>query len=276
MKTRLLPAQGGPLMLSRGIIRGRAGSMDLTSQEEKLLRKIDRAGIPGHVAMIMDGNGRWARERGLPRSAGHRQGVETVREVVRFSNYLGIRVLTLFAFSTENWRRPIDEITFLMSLPEKYLQTELPELVRNNVQVRMIGEPGRLPGQVRKAIAKGLEATKENSGMILNFALNYGARDEIVRAVQSMFNDLQQGIIKAGVSEKTLVSYLYTAGLPDPDLLIRTGGEYRISNFLLWQLAYSELWFTPLYWPDFDKINLLEAICDFQQRERRYGKIQRE
>ena len=247
--------------------------MELTSQEQDLLEQINSHRIPGHVAMIMDGNGRWARERGLPRSAGHRQGVETVREVVRFSNYLGIKALTLFAFSTENWRRPIQEVNFLMSLPEQYLHSELPELIKNNVRVMLMGDEKRLPGQVRRAIAEGMAATGGNSGMILNFALNYGARMEIVRAVQAMLNDAQQGKIKSAVSEKTFAAYLYTAGLPDPDLLIRTGGEYRISNFLLWQLAYSELWFTPLYWPDFGRIHLLEAIRDFQQRERRFGKI---
>lgn len=247
--------------------------MQLTPREEEILKEINRARIPGHIAMIMDGNGRWARERGLPRSAGHRQGVETVREVVRFSNYLGIKALTLFAFSTENWRRPVHEINFLMSLPEKYLQTELPELIKNNVRVKLIGDPERLPGQVRKAIAEGLAATGGNSGMILNFALNYGARMEIVRAVRALLIDVQQGKIKPAVSEKSFAAYLFTAGLPDPDLLIRTGGEYRISNFLLWQLAYSELWFSPVYWPDFGRIHLLQAIRDFQQRERRFGKI---
>lgn len=247
--------------------------MKLTPREEEILKEINRARIPGHVAMIMDGNGRWARERGLPRSAGHRQGVETVCEVVRFSNYLGIKALTLFAFSTENWRRPVQEIKFLMSLPEQYLKTELPELIRNNVRIKMIGDPERLPAQVRKAISKGLTATAENSGMILNFALNYGSRMEIIRAVQAMLNDLLLGKIKPAVSEKSFAAYLYTAGLPDPDLLIRTGGEYRISNFLLWQMAYSELWFTPVYWPDFGRIHLLRAIRDFQQRERRFGKI---
>ncbi|HOB29404.1 MAG: isoprenyl transferase [Dethiobacteria bacterium] len=247
--------------------------MQLKPREEEILRKIDRRRIPAHVAMIMDGNGRWARERGLPRSAGHRQGVETVRDVVRFSNYLGIKVLTLFAFSTENWHRPAQEINFLMSLPEQYLQTELPELVKNNVRVQLIGDPEGLPGQVRRAINEGLAATAKNSGMVLNFALNYGARMEIVRAVQALIRDLQQGKIEPSVNEATFAAYLYTAGLPDPDLLIRTGGEHRISNFLLWQLAYSELWFTPVYWPDFCRQHLLQAISDFQQRERRYGKI---
>ena len=226
--------------------------MQLKPREEEILRKIDRRRIPAHVAMIMDGNGRWARERGLPRSAGHRQGVETVRDVVRFSNYLGIKVLTLFAFSTENWHRPAQEINFLMSLPEQYLQTELPELVNNNVRVQLIGDPEGLPGQVRRAINEGLAATAKNSGMVLNFALNYGARMEIVRAVQALIRDLQQGKIEPSVNEATFAAYLYTAGLPDPDLLIRTGGEHRISNFLLWQLAYSELWFTPVSYTHLD------------------------
>ena len=250
--------------------------MELTSREQSLLKEINPRRIPGHVAVIMDGNGRWARERGLPRSAGHRRGVDTVREIVRFSNYLGIKALTLFAFSTENWRRPAPEINFLMSLPEQYLQTELPELVRNNVRVRLVGDPKKLPLKVRKAIDRGLAATGENSGMILNFALNYGARMEIVRAVQAVHDDLQQGKIEGRVTEKIFSRYLYTAGTADPDLLIRTGGEYRVSNFLLWQLAYSELWFTAVYWPDFERIHLLQALVDFQQRERRFGKAPRE
>lgn len=246
--------------------------MELTSPEQGLLQEIDPDRMPGHVAMIMDGNGRWARERGLPRCAGHRRGVDTVREMVRFSNHLGIGALTLFAFSTENWRRPAREVSFLMSLPEQYLHTELPELVKNNVRVRLIGDPQRLPLQVRRAIDRGLAATAANSGMILNFALNYGARMEIVRAVQAVHDDMQQGKLKGRVTEKTFAGYLYTAGMADPDLLIRTGGEYRISNFLLWQLAYSELWFTDVYWPDFERSHLLQAILEYQQRERRFGK----
>jgi undecaprenyl diphosphate synthase len=249
--------------------------MELETREKELLGKIDHRRIPGHVAMIMDGNGRWAQERGLPRSAGHRQGVETVRETVRFCNYLGIKALTLFAFSTENWRRPAREVNFLMSLPGQYLQTELPELVKNNVRVKLLGERNRLPAQVLRAIDEGLAATAGNSGMTLSFALNYGARREITRAVEALIGDLQLKGGKVSVSEDLLASYLYTAGLTDPDLLIRTGGEYRISNFLLWQLAYSELWFTPVYWPDFSRLHLLGAIADFQQRERRYGRISR-
>ena len=249
--------------------------MELETREKELLGKIDHRRIPGHVAMNMDGNGRWAQERGLPRSAGHRQGVETVRETVRFCNYLGIKALTLFAFSTENWRRPAREVNYLMSLPGQYLQTELPELVKNNVRVQLLGDRNRLPAQVLRAIDEGLSATAGNSGMTLSFALNYGARREITRAVEALIGDLQLKGGKVSVSEDLLASYLYTAGLTDPDLLIRTGGEYRISNFLLWQLAYSELWFTPVYWPDFSRLHLLQAITDFQQRERRYGRISR-
>ncbi|NLA12356.1 MAG: isoprenyl transferase [Firmicutes bacterium] len=247
--------------------------MQLKPQEEEILQQLDRRRIPAHLAIIMDGNGRWARERGLPRSVGHRQGVETVRQTVRFCDYLGLKALTLFAFSTENWSRPAAEIDFLMGLPEQYLQTELPELVKNNVRVNLLGDPERLPAQVQKAIDEGLSATKKNSGMALNFALNYGARAEIIRAVQALAGDLQRGKIELPIDEKLFDSYLDTAGLPDPDLLIRTGGEYRISNFLLWQVAYSELWFTPVYWPDFNRQHLLRAIADFQQRERRYGRI---
>jgi len=242
-------------------------------QEHELLERIDAERIPDHVAIIMDGNGRWARERGLPRSAGHKQGVETVRTIVRFSNQLGINVLTLFAFSTENWKRPPWEVNYLMSLPDQYINSELPELVKNNVRINFIGDPGRLPAQVCKAIGKGLEATGDNTGMTLNFALNYGARAEIVQAARKIAQDVAAGKISAEVSENQFSSYLYTGKLkiPDPDLLIRTSGEYRISNFLLWQLAYSELWFTEIYWPDFNRLHLLQAIFDYQQRGRRFG-----
>jgi undecaprenyl diphosphate synthase len=247
--------------------------MELKLQEQELLKQIDMSKIPGHVAIIMDGNGRWARERGLPRSAGHKQGVETVRLIVRYSNKLGIKALTLFAFSTENWKRPPWEVNYLMSLPEQYLHTELPELVKNNVRVNFIGDPGRLPRQVCKAIDKGLDATRGNTGMMLNFALNYGARAEILNAVQQLTAEVLEGKISKNISEEQLSAYLYTGRLniPDPDLLIRTSGEYRISNFLLWQLAYSEFWFTPVYWPDFNRLHLLHAIVDYQQRDRRFG-----
>ncbi len=241
-------------------------------QDQDVLDMVNKDKLPGHIAIIMDGNGRWALERGLPRKEGHRRGVETVRSVVRNCSKLGVKVLTLFAFSTENWRRPVGEINYLMSLPEIYFKSELPELIRNNVKVDLIGSKDRLPGKVQKTIDQGIEATKNNKGMILNFALNYGARSEILRAVNRLLDEVKEGKIIGVVDETVFEEYLYTAGLPEPDLLIRTSGELRISNFLLWQLAYSELWFTDVYWPDFSKRHLLNAIHDYQQRKRRYGK----
>ncbi len=247
--------------------------MEPEQREQKLKEAIKAENIPHHVAVIMDGNGRWAVERGLPRHEGHRQGVETVRSTVRNCSELGIKVLTLFAFSTENWQRPISEVNFLMSLPGKYFETELPELMRNNVQVRLIGDGKKLPGRVQKAVKDGSEATKDNTGMILNFALNYGSRSEILRAVNNLLAEAKAGSLKGKVDEKLFSRYLYTADLPDPDLLIRTSGEQRISNFLLWQLAYSELWFTDAYWPDFSKIHLMEAVYEYQKRKRRFGSV---
>jgi len=247
--------------------------MDITAREDELLSKLDRDNIPSHVAIIMDGNGRWAVERGLPRTEGHRQGVETVRSTVRNCSDLGIKALTLFAFSTENWKRPAGEVNFLMSLPEKYFKQELPELMKNNVRVRLIGDGARLPRRVQKAVSEGSEATKNNSGMILSFALNYGSRAEILVAVNRLIAESKNNNLPASVDEKVFSKYLYTAGIPDPDLLIRTSGEMRISNFLLWQLAYSELWFTDIYWPDFSRLHLLEALNEYQSRKRRFGKI---
>lgn len=247
--------------------------MNLQAEEKELLEKIDRKRVPAHVAIIMDGNGRWARERGLPRSAGHRQGVETVREIVRFANFLGLKVLTLYAFSTENWKRPAWEINFLMGLPEKYLHAELPELVKNNIRIKLLGAPEKLPAKARDAVNRGIKATSHNTGMILNFALNYGARQEILQAVRALLGDARDGKVGAKINEELFASYLYTSGMPDPDLLIRTSGEFRISNFLLWQLAYSEIWITDVLWPDFNRAHLIKALLDFQQRERRFGKV---
>jgi len=248
-------------------------SLKFEKHEQDLKKMVNQDSIPCHVAIIMDGNGRWAAERGLPRYEGHRQGVETVRSTVRNSNELGIKILTLFAFSTENWQRPPGEVKYLMSLPEKYFKTELPELISKNVRVRLIGDESKLPKKVQRVVNDGAEATKNNSGMILNFALNYGSRLEILMAVNRLIDDAVKGRIKGRVNERLFSKYLYTSDLPDPDLLIRTSGEQRISNFLLWQLAYSELWFTNVYWPDFSKVHLLEAIYDFQQRKRRFGKV---
>lgn len=244
------------------------GSLD---REQELKAKIDFSRIPGHIAVIMDGNGRWAAGRGLQRQEGHREGVETVRKTVRHCNELGISVLTLFAFSTENWKRPAGEVNYLMSLPEKYFDRELPELIRNNVRVGLIGDSAGLPRKVREAVFKGIESTRANSGMLLNFALNYGSRAEILASVNRLLADAAEGRIKGKISEKKFAQYLYTANIPDPDLLIRTSGELRLSNFLLWQIAYSELFFVDVYWPDFNRIHLLEAICAYQQRKRRFG-----
>ncbi len=250
-------------------------SLDLNNsrREEVLRQNIDTGKVPRHVAIIMDGNGRWAVEKGLPRQEGHRQGVETVRDTVRCANDIGIGILTMFAFSTENWQRPTWEVNYLMSLPQKYFESELPELISKNVQVRLIGDAARLPRKVRKTVEDGSKATRHNTGMILNFALNYGSRSEIMRAVNKLLDDAATGKIKGQVDEKTFSDYLDTAELPDPDLLIRTSGEKRISNFLLWQLAYSELWFTNVYWPDFSTVHLLEAVHDYQMRKRRFGKL---
>lgn len=244
-------------------------------KENELFDKLDRDKLPSHIAIIMDGNGRWAQKRGLPRPEGHRQGVEAVREIVTCSHELGISALTLFAFSTENWKRPPWEVNFLMSLPEQYLKSELPRLVEKNVQIKLIGDPRGLPSQVRKAINKGLRESEHNSGMKLNFALNYGARDEIVKAVAALVEEDRAGKLKGVISEEKISSYLYTGKLqlPDPDLLIRTGGEYRVSNFLLWQLAYSELYFSTVYWPDFNRSFFYEAILEYQNRERRFGAV---
>lgn len=247
--------------------------MNNSQREKELKQKIDAEKVPRHIAIIMDGNGRWALEKGLPRQEGHRQGVETVRDIVRCANELGISILTLFAFSTENWQRPAWEVNYLMSLPEKYFQSELPELKRKNVQIRLIGDAARLPRKVRQAVEEGTEATRDNTGMILNFALNYGSRSEILRAVKLLVDDATSGTIKGEINEKTFSSYLYTVDMPDPDLLIRTSGEKRISNFLLWQLAYSELWFTSVFWPDFSRVDLMEAVHDYQLRKRRFGKL---
>mgnify|MGYP001155431655 CR=1 FL=1 len=247
--------------------------VDLNKKEKDLLKQIEKDKLPFHIAIIMDGNGRWAREKGLPRREGHRQGVENVRETVRNCSSIGIKVLTLFAFSTENWKRPTWEVNYLMGLPEKYFDQELPELMQKNVKVSLIGDRSGLPSRVQKAVEDGAEATKNNTGMRLNFALNYGSRAEIIMAVNKILEDVDSGKERGQITEEKFSEYLYTAGFPDPDLLIRTSGEKRISNFLLWQLAYTELYFVDIYWPDFSRRYLLEAVFDYQRRKRRYGAI---
>ncbi|WP_047151675.1 isoprenyl transferase [Aneurinibacillus tyrosinisolvens] len=235
---------------------------------------IDRANVPRHVAIIMDGNGRWAKQRGLPRIAGHRSGMKTVKEITKAADEVRVEVLTLYAFSTENWKRPADEVDFLMRLPQEFLATELEELVERNVRVRMVGHENKLPSYTLAALQEAREKTLHNTGLILNFALNYGSRAEMLDAVQMISRDVKDGLVEEEqIDEKLFASYLATKDLPDPDLLIRTSGELRLSNFMLWQLAYSELWFSNVYWPDFTKHDFYEAIKEYQQRSRRYGAL---
>lgn len=228
--------------------------------------------MPKHVAIIMDGNGRWAKERGLPRIAGHHAGMKTVRRITMAANELGVTYLTLYAFSTENWKRPKTEVDYLMRLPQEFLSIELDDLVRNNVQVRMMGYREELPEHTLAAVEEAIRRTSDNTGLVLNFALNYGSRKEMMDAVRSIARDTAEGRISPGtLSEADFESRLLSSGLPDPDLLIRTSGELRISNFMMWQLAYSELWFTDVYWPEFTEEHFYAAIGEYQRRARRYG-----
>ncbi|AGX03896.1 MULTISPECIES: isoprenyl transferase [Bacillaceae] len=250
--------------------KNQAPSSDL---RERII-KIREQKVPSHVAIIMDGNGRWAKKRALPRIAGHHEGMKVVRRTTKLANELGIKTLTLYAFSTENWKRPKLEVDYLMKLPEEFLGTFLPELVEENVRVQMIGYKDKLPGHTLRAIEKAMEETKDNDGLILNFALNYGSRAEILEAVKRVLNDCQSGIMEESeLNEEVFSAYLMTEGLEDPDLLIRTSGEIRLSNFMLWQLAYTEFWFTDVLWPDFTEGELLEAIEVFQNRQRRFGGV---
>ncbi len=235
-------------------------------------QKLRRGRLPRHVAIIMDGNGRWAEQRGLTREQGHREGVESLRAVVRGAHELGIEVLTLYAFSLENWNRPKPEVGELMRLLDHYLETEIDEVMRNGIQVRAIGRQDRLPPSVAKKIDEAVERTRENREMQLVFGISYGGRAEIVDAARKLLDDAEHGKIDPErLDEKTFAAYLYDPELPDPDLLIRTGGESRVSNFLLWQIAYTEIYMSDVMWPDFGKSHLVEALVDYQQRERRYG-----
>jgi undecaprenyl diphosphate synthase len=235
-------------------------------------RRLDPKALPRHVAIIMDGNGRWAEARGLTRVEGHRHGLESVRAVVRAGNELGLDVLTLYAFSEQNWNRPKQEVEELMRLLEHYLDTELDEVHRNGIRVRAIGRLDRLLPDLQRKIAAAMERTRKNREMDLVFAISYGGRGEIVDAARRLMRDAEEGKVDAEhLDEKTFSAYLYDPELPDPDLLIRTGGESRVSNFLLWQIAYTEIFVTELRWPDFRKANLVEALLDYQSRERRFG-----
>lgn len=254
----------------------------LFPQKEKYINKEDHwvfntdGPVPKHIAIIMDGNGRWAENRRLPRMAGHKEGMNNVKKITKQASRLGVKVLTLYAFSTENWKRPQEEVDYLMQLPVDFFDTFIPELIEENVQVQVIGYTEELPAHTRQAVDEAIEQTKQNTGMILNFALNYGSRAEILTAVNQVIQDVKQNKLETEtLTAETFSNYLMTCHLPetcqDPDLLIRTSGEERISNFMLWQLAYSELYFSKALWPDFDQHHFLQALGAFQHRNRRFG-----
>jgi undecaprenyl diphosphate synthase len=241
-------------------------------RDAALLASLDPQRVPRHVAVIMDGNGRWAEKRGLPRIAGHRAGWKAIREVMDACDTLGVRYLTLYSFSSENWRRPEDEVKGLMSLFVEVLQAELRGMEERGVRLKLIGRDYDLPSSTREAFLKAEERTKDNTGMTLVVALNYGGRSELSDATRAIAREVAEGRLSPdAVDEQTVASHLYTAGIPDPDLVIRTSGEQRISNFLLWQIAYAELWVTSVLWPDFDRGDVLRAVTDFGKRARRYG-----
>jgi len=235
---------------------------------------LDPSSLPLHVAVIMDGNGRWARKRLMNRIRGHERGADTVRTIVRATREIGIPVLTLYAFSTENWQRPKTEVAALMGLLEKFLESERAELMDNDIRLNTIGQTHRLPESVRRALEESMRVTENNRSMTLNLALSYGGREEIVQMVQTLVRKAKAGEIDPdALSPEVISAHLYTRGLPDPDLLIRTSGEMRVSNFLLWQIAYTEIYVTDTLWPDFGKEEYLHILKNFQQRERRFGKV---
>ena len=233
---------------------------------------LNKTPLPRHVAIIMDGNGRWARSRGLPRVMGHRAGILSVRAVVETAREVGVEVLTLYAFSVENWKRSSSEVSTLMSLLQEYLRRELSNLMKHEIRLNVLGDFDGLPPVVQRSLRRVMEETRENPRMVLNLALNYGGRTEIVHAVRRIAEQVKAGKLKtASIDEETFSHFLYTDGQPDPDLLIRTSGEQRISNFLLWQISYAELYLTPKFWPDFGRKDFLQALAEYQQRERRFG-----
>jgi undecaprenyl diphosphate synthase len=240
------------------------------SPDEALAREVNFEGLPRHIAVIMDGNGRWAAQRRLPRVEGHRAGIEAVRDVVETSARLGIGALTLYAFSVENWKRPAAEVSALMTLLKRYLRLELDAINSNNIRFQVIGRTDELSRDVLQELEAGEETTARNTGMLFNIALNYGGRAEIVDAARRA---IESGVRPSELDERKFAEFLYTAGQPDPDLLIRTSGEMRVSNFLLWQIAYAEIWVTDTLWPDFRRRHLLEAVIAYQKRDRRYGGI---
>lgn len=243
------------------------------TQLEQKISQLDKNRIPVHVAMIMDGNGRWAKSHGFVRSDGHAEGVSTVHRVTKLSSDLGIKYLTLYAFSTENWNRPKEEVDTLMYLIGWAIERELPELLANNVKINLLGDIERIPEDARQRLFYARNATAHCTGLELNMCLSYSSRWEITEAIRELAREAAQGKLDPEtISEDTISAHLTTAGMPDPDLLIRTGGEYRISNYLLWQIAYSELYFTPVLWPEFTDEEYVDALIDYQSRERRFGK----
>lgn len=231
-------------------------------------------GIPDHVAIIMDGNGRWAQKRGMPRFFGHKEGLLAMVKVVKAAVRLKVKTLTLYTFSTENWKRPKSEVDFILSLPKEFLHNFLPDFTSNNVRIETIGDMENLPNHVRETLQFAIDKTRNNDGLQLNFAMNYGGRHEILNAMKVMFKDINdKNLLLDELDEEKFSNHLYTAGMTEPDLLIRTGGEKRLSNFLLWQLAYTELLFTDVLWPDFSENEFLTAISEYQKRKRRYGGI---
>ena len=238
-----------------------------------LIDQIDKARIPSHVAVIMDGNGRWAKLHGHERSFGHESGVDTVRDITEIASEIGVKYLTLYTFSTENWNRPDAEVDFLMNLVVTAIEQQTPDLIKNNVRLSMIGDASRIPQFARERLMKCIDDTSRDTGLVLCLALSYSSRWEIVEACKAIAQEVQQGKLSPGdIDDEVISSHLATHAMPDPDLLIRTAGDLRISNYLLWQIAYSELYFTPVFWPDFSKDEFLKAIIDFQSRERRFGK----
>ncbi len=236
--------------------------------------QLDHNNIPKHIAIIMDGNGRWAKSRNLPRTMGHKAGVETIRRIIKEADRLGIKYVTLYAFSTENWKRPETEVNALMNLLVQYLKDEIIDLHNNGVILRILGDIENIPDKCRNQIEEAVTLTKDNEGLVLNIAFNYGGRDEILRSVKLIIDDVMQGKInKNDIDQKLFSNYLYTKDSPDPDLIIRPSGEQRISNFLLWQCAYSEFWYSNVNWPDFKEQDLHQAIYDYQNRHRRFGGV---
>lgn len=253
----------------KGLFQTRKNTMSDAALD---LSGIDLNNIPQHIAIIMDGNGRWAKAQGKIRTYGHQAGAETLKKIVRAADKIGIKVISAYAFSTENWKRPVTEVNFIMELLSRYLTNEIDEFKENNVQVRFIGSQEGLPEIVKQKMAHAVAETKDNTGIILNLAINYGGQAEILHAVKNIAQEAANGNIAVDeITNEVFEQHLYTKGLPAPDLLIRPGGDLRISNFLLWQIAYAEIWTTDVYWPDFSEEHLLQAIRAFQGRERRFG-----